>query len=400
VIFEDAARHAWKGVAGNRERSVLTMLGILIGIASVILLTSVGEGTRSHIISEFSQFGTNLIAVNPGRVETTGLPGALGGTTWPLTIDDAEALQRVRGVREVVPVVLGSAGVEHAGKERKVFVYGLSASGPEVWNMKVRLGRFLPQGDPRRGSPLAVLGPKLERELFGSESALGRHLRIAGSRFLVIGIMESKGQFLGFDIDDAAYVPVALALPMFNRDDLHEIDLLVSNASVVDAVVSEAKRVLIDRHRGEEDFTVTTQTGMLESLDRVIGMVSVAVAGIGAISLLVGAIGILTMMWISVSERTTEIGLAKALGATPREILSLYLLEAAMIATAGGVLGLLAGTGVAHLVSWVLPNVPVETPLHFVLLALGTSLAVGLLSGILPARRAAALDPVRALAGE
>lgn len=400
MIFEDAARHAWKGVAGNRQRSALTMLGILIGIASVILLTSIGEGTRRHIIAEFSQFGTNLIAVNPGRVETTGLPGAVGGTTYPLTLADASALRRIPGVQEVVPVAMGTAGVEHGGRERQVFVYGVSASGPEVWNMRVRAGAFLPAGDPRYGSPLAVLGPTLSRELFGDTSPLGKPVRIAGQRFRVIGVMESKGQFLGFDIDDAAYIPVALAQPMFNRDDLQEIDLLVANASVVDAVVEAAKRLLTERHHGEEDFTITTQTGMLESLDRVIGMVSLAVAGIGGISLVVGAIGILTMMWIAVHERTSEIGLAKALGATPRDILGLYLLEASILSTTGGVLGLLCGMGAARLIAWAVPNVPVRTPLLYVVLALAVSLAVGLLSGILPARRAAGLDPVQALAEE
>jgi putative ABC transport system permease protein len=400
VIFDDVLRHGWRAVLAHRQRSLLTMLGILIGIASVILLTSVGEGTRRRIVSEFTQFGTNLVAVNPGRIETTGVPGALGGTVHPLTLEDAEALSRIPGVREVVPVNMGTAGVEWAGRERNVFVYGLSASGPEVWSMRIRTGRFLPAGDPRTGSPLTVLGPKLKQELFGEGNALGQHVRIAGQRFRVIGVMESKGQFLGFDIDDSAYIPIALSMPLFNRDDLQEIDVLVSNASVVDSVVAKMERVLVDRHGGEEDFTITTQTGMLDSLDRVLGIVSLAVAGIGAISLLVGAIGILTMMWISVNERTTEIGLAKALGATPREILMLYLSEAAMISTAGGVLGLATGMGIAQAIRLLFAGIPVHTPIEYVVLALVTSLAAGILSGILPARRAAAMNPVRALAEE
>jgi putative ABC transport system permease protein len=400
MTLRDILLHAARAIRGHRQRSALTMLGILIGIASVILLTSIGEGTRLYILSEFTQFGTNLVAINPGKAETTGIPGAVGSTIHKLTLSDTEALQRIRGVEKTVPISMGTATVEYRGKGRNVFVYGVTADGPDAWQMSIRVGRFLPAGDPHRGAPVAVLGPTLKRELFGEENALGRYVRIAGQRFLVIGIMASKGQFLGFDIDDSAYIPVALAMPMFNRDDLQEIDVLVSNASVIDSVVSRMRRVLIERHAGEEDFTITTQTGMLETLDRVIRIISLAVGGIGAISLLVGAIGILTMMWISVNERTAEIGLAKAVGATPRQILWLYLSEAAAISTAGGVLGLLTGFGLARLLHVLVPGLPVHTPLEFALLALTVSFGVGLVSGILPARRAAQMDPVVALAAE
>jgi putative ABC transport system permease protein len=189
-------------------------------------------------------------------------------------------------------------------------------------------------------------------------------------------------------------------MPMFNRDDLQEIDVLISNTSVIDSVVTRMRDLLIARHNGEEDFTITTQTGMLETLDRVIRVVSLAVVGIGAISLLVGAIGILTMMWISVNERTGEIGLAKAIGATPRQILWLYLSEAALISTLGGIMGLLTGFGIAQLVHALVPGLPVHTPVLYVVLALVISIGVGLVSGILPARRAAGMDPVVALAAE
>jgi putative ABC transport system permease protein len=400
MIFEDVVRHAWRAIMGHRQRSALTMLGITIGIASVILLTSIGEGTRLFMLAEFTQFGTNLVAINPGKIETSGIPGALGGTIHPLTVEDMEAIQRVPGVEDAVPVVMGTAAVEFEGKERNVFVYGTTASAPQVWQFGVRVGRFLPQADAHRGAPLVVLGPKVKRELFGEANALGEHVRVAGQRYLVIGIMEPKGQFLGFDIDDSAYIPAAMAMPLFNRDDLQEIDVLVSNASLIDSVAARMTRILVDRHHGEEDFTVTTQTGMLETLDRVIRMVSLAVGGIGAISLLVGAIGILTMMWISVNERTSEIGLAKALGATPDQILWLYLSEAALLSLTGGILGLALGMGAAQVLRVAIAGFPVHTPLLFIVLALGVSLGVGLVSGLLPARRAAGLDPVQALAAE
>ncbi len=399
MTFEDVVRQSARAILGHRQRSALTMLGIVIGIASVILLTSIGEGTRLYILQGFTQFGTNLVAVNPGKVETSGMQ-PLGATTNPLTLEDSQSLERIHGVKSVVPVAMGAAPVEHLGRERNVFVYGVTHDAPEVWSMDVRVGRFLPAGDPRYGSPLAVLGPKLKHEIFGSKNSLGEYVRIAGRRFMVVGVMESKGQFLGFDIDDSAYIPVSLAMPIFNRDDLLEIDVLLTNASVEDSVVAGIKRTLINRHHGNEDFTITTQTGMMETLDRIFNIVSMAVAGIGSISLLVGAIGILTMMWISVNERTGEIGLAKAIGATPRQIMWLYLSEAAVLSTTGGIIGLAVGFGLAQMIHVAVPALPVSTPMEYVVLALGVSLAVGLLSGILPARRAAQLDPVVALAAE
>lgn len=400
MIPGDLLKQTLRSVTGHRQRSLLTMLGITIGVGAVILLTSLGEGTRLYMLAQFTQFGTNLISVNPGKAQTSGVPGALGGTIRPLTLEDSAALSRVRGVAEVVPMAMGAAAVERAGRERSVFVYGVTSAGPQVWKTSTRQGRFLPPGDPRGGAPLAVLGPTVKRELFGEASALGEHVRIAGRRFLVIGVMESKGQFLGFDIDDAVYVPVALALALFNRDELMEIDVMVGNASVTDSVAARLTETLRARHDGVEDFTVTTQTGMLETLDRILRIVSLAVAGIGAISLLVGAIGILTMMWISVNERTEEIGLAKALGATSRQILLLFLAEAALLSTGGGLLGLGAGFAVAGALRLALPGLPVRTPPEYVVAALLVSFAVGLVSGILPARRAARLDPVVALAAE
>ncbi len=387
-------------VLAHRLRSGLTMLGILIGIASVILLTSIGEGTRRYILSEFTQFGTNLMKVAPGKVETTGIPGVLGATVRKLTLEDAEAIQRVPGVERVVPLAMGMARVEAEERGRSVFIYGVNSDVPAVWKFRVRQGRFLPEGDPRRTAPLAVLGPTLKRELFGERSALGGHVRIGGERFQVIGVMEPKGRFLGIDMDDSAYIPVASAQRVFNRDELMEIDILFSNQFSSRTVVEGVSGVLAARHGGDEDFTITTQTEMLDVLDNVLEMISMAVGAIGAISLLVGALGILTMMWISVNERVAEIGLTKALGATPGQILSLYLAEAVLIAGCGGVLGVCTGMGVARLIQLFLPGLPVHTPVRIVAVAIAVSLTVGLLSGVLPARRAARLDPVEALRAE
>lgn len=399
-MIGDLVRLAASAVVAHRLRTALTMLGIVVGIVSVQLLTSVGEGTRTAILSEFTQFGTHLLSIEPGKFRTTGLPGAAGGTVRKLTLDDADAVARVPGVTRVAPVLFGTARVATAERSRSVFVYGTTEAVPDVWRFRIGVGTFLPGGDPRRPRPLAVLGPTLVKELFGTASPLGEKVRIGEHRFLVIGVMAPKGRFVGFDLDDAAYVPVASAMRLFDRDELAGMDVLFSPGLPGDVVAARVRRVLVARHGGEEDFTIVTQGEMLDVLGRVLSIVGVAVGGIGAVSLLVGAIGILTMMWIAVDERTHEIGLVRALGGTRRQVVVLFLAEAALLATAGTVAGLLVGGLLSRVLSALLPAIPVKTPLGFLVGAPVVGLAIGLLAGVLPARRAAALDPIEALRAE
>jgi putative ABC transport system permease protein len=376
------------------------MLGIAIGVTAVVLLTSLGEGARRYIVAQFSQFGTNVLAINPGKTETMGIPHAFGGTTHKLTIEDAEALARLPDVTKVVPLAMGQARVEGGGRGRSVFVYGTTSSLPEVLIFEIGQGSFLPPGDPRRGGSVAVLGPKLKRELFGEENALGKFVRVAGARLRVIGVMSPKGRMLGFDIDDAAYIPVATAMRLFNLDELQEIDVLFAHEGMTDIVAERVRKALTERHGDKEDFTLTTQTEMLDVFGRVMDVITFAVAAIAGISLLVGAIGIFTMMWISVGERVGEIGLMRALGATQRQVLFIFLAEALLLTSLGGTAGLLAGLAIILAVRLLAPEVPLQVPLNYVLAAMGMSVFAGLLSGVSPARRAASLEPVDALRAE
>jgi putative ABC transport system permease protein len=387
-------------VRSHRLRSFLAILGIAIGISAVIILTSIGEGTRRYLLKEFTQFGTNVLAINPGKVETAGIPGVFGGTTHKLTLDDAEAIRRVPDVKAVAPMAMGQARVEGNGRGRSVFIYGTTADLPEVLKFEIGVGSFLPPGDPRRGAMVAVLGPKLKRELFGEDNALGAFVRIADFRLRVIGVMKPKGRILGFDIDDAAYVPVATTMRMFNLEELVEIDVSFAHEGLSAVVADRVRRVLIDRHGGKEDFTLMTQTEMLKVFGRVMDMITTAAAAIAGISLLVGAIGVFTMMWITVGERVSEIGLLRAIGATAGEVHGLFLLEAVVLTLFGGLVGVLFGVGVALLARLLVPGLPIYTPLEYVGAALVVSALTGLVAGVLPARRAALLDPVEALRAE
>jgi putative ABC transport system permease protein len=391
---------ALRAISGHRLRSALSMLGIGIGITSVILLTSIGEGTKRYIMGQFTQFGTNLLAVNPGKAETTGLPGALGGSTRHLTLDDAQALERISGVEEVMPMAFGMAKVEAGNRGRSVYVYGVTPQAPLIWQWDLRVGNFWPGGDPHQGANMAVLGTRLKRELFGEENALGKLVWIGGTRFRVTGIMEPKGQVLGMDLDDSAWIPVATAMRLFNLAELMEIDLVFSNARILGQVENSVKRILTERHGGKEDFSVTSQAAMLEVFGNIMDIITMSVGAIAGISLVVGAIGILTMMWIAVGERTNEIGLVRAIGASRKQVHWIFLSEAAALATLGGLFGVGAGLGLCELLRTAIPGLPIHTPMIFLVAALAVSTGTGLISGVMPARRAAALDPIQALRAE
>ena len=396
----DSLQLALRAITAHRLRSFLTLLGIAIGIAAVILLTSIGEGIHRFVLAEFTQFGTNVLSIAPGKTRTSGhLPTGIPTSVRPLTLDDARALAQLPHITGMTATVWGNTEVNANGRLRRTTVNGVSAEMLKVFSIKVRSGQFLPEEDSDSARAFIVLGAKLKDELFGTSNPLGARIRVGGLQFRVIGVLEAKGQFLGVDLDDAAYIPTARALELYNRDGIMKIDLSYEEGVPAARVGALVTAMLKARH-GREDFTITTQEDMLRTLSNILDVLTLAVGALGSISLLVGGVGIVTIMTIAVSERTGEIGLLVALGAPRRSILGLFLGEAIALSAVGGLLGLLLGIGLAQLIHLVLPALPVHTPLSFVVLAESIAVGIGLLAGVLPARRAARLDAVDALRAE
>ena len=297
------------------------------------------------------------------------------------------------------PSVSGNAEVSAQGRARRVMVYGVGSDFAHAFHLEVALGQFLPADDPSQARAFAVLGSKVRSELFGGDNPLGQRIGIGGSRYRVIGILESKGQILGVDLDDAVYVPAARALELYNREGLMEIHVIHDPQADVERLVQRLRQVLIARH-GREDFTITPQQKMLDVLNSVLEVLTFAVGALGGIPLAVGGVGILTIMTIAVAERTAEIGLLRALGARRRQILAVFLAEAMLLAAVGGLAGLALGFGLARLLHAIFPALPVTTPGLYAVLAELIAVSVGLAAGVAPASRASRLDPVEALRAE
>lgn len=400
IRASDSIHLAWRAIIAHRLRSFLTLLGIAVGIAAVILLTSIGEGIHRFVLAEFTQFGTNLINIAPGKVKTSGpAPTGIPTSVKPITLEDAHALSRLPHVTGVNGVVWGNTEIKANGRLRRVIVYGESAEMPKVYRMKVSSGQFFPPEESANARAFVVLGAKLKTELFGTANALGARAMIGNYQFRVIGVMEPKGQFLGVDLDDTAYIPTARAQELFNRNGLMSVDLAYEE-NVSASKVSQLVVNLLKARHGREDFTITTQEDMLKTLSNILDILTMAVGALGSISLLVGGVGIVTIMTIAVTERTSEIGLLLALGAPRRTILFLFLGEAIALSALGGIFGLTLGIGIAQIIHWLLPALPVHTPISFVILSEAVAITIGLLAGVMPARRAMRLDPVEALRAE
>jgi putative ABC transport system permease protein len=394
--FADLLRFAGGGLRGHRLRTFLSLLGVGIGVASVIILTGLGEGARRYITGEFASLGSNLLIVVPGKTETAGLAPLVSTAPHDLTQDDAQALSlRVPALRRVAPLVAGTAAVRAGERSREVTVVGTTREMLEIRHLKMSIGRFLPTG--QADAAVCVLGARVQRELFPDENPLGKLVRVGDWRCRVIGVIAPRGTSIGMDLDEVVEIPVGTGLRLFNRSSLFRILAEVGSHEEIERARVRVVEVLRERHAGQEDVTVLTQDSVLSTFNQILGALTAALAGIAAISLGVAGLGIMNVMLVSVSERTGEIGLLKAVGVTQAQVVAVFLVEAAILATAGGCLGLLSGLGAGRLLQQFYPDFPFQPPACGIPAALSVSCLVGLIFGILPARNAARLNPVTAL---
>lgn len=396
----DFVRVSATALLQNRRRSALSLVGVVIGVVAVVTLTAVGEGALRFVVDQFSSLGSEIVIVSPGRNETTGaMPHGVGGVPNDLTLQDAIAIERrVQSVRAAVPISIMTDSVSREHRSRQVAIVGATSAFKELQQLELANGSFLPPSDLDRGAAVVVLGSTVARELFEEANPLGQTVRIGSWRMRVIGTLAERGEQLGMQVDESVFIPASTGLRMANRSSLRRIMLELHPKSDPDTTIEEVKALLIDRH-DEEDFTCIAQDAVLESLTSILNILTLAVAGIAAVSLLVAGIGIMNVMLVSVSERTDEVGLFKAVGATRRQILLIFLLEAALLSLVGGVLGLVLGTLLVWAGNAIYPSLPAATPPWAIVSVLLLSVGTGVLFGVLPAWRAARLDPVAALQG-
>jgi len=400
LLMRDAIHFSWQALSANTMRTFLMLLAMSIGVGSVVVLTALGEGARNYVTAEFSALGTNLIIVIPGRSETSGgnTSTMIGVTERDLTIDDAISLTRHPKVKRIAPLNIGAAEVSWQGRKREVTIQGSSHELLKLRQWKMSQGSFLPALDLNRAKSVCVIGSKVRTEIFGAHSALGQWIRIGDRRFRVIGILDSDGQSLGFDVGDTVIIPVASAQSLFNAPSLFRIFVEVKTRKAIPKVIDFIKTTIRNRHQGDEDVTVITQDAVLATFDRILSALTYAVGGIAAVSLGVAGILIMNVMLVTVSQRTSEIGLLKSLGASAKAILSLILIEAILLSSLGAMLGFIIGQAGSWAIRYAFPILPAYPPTWATIASLLIALITGILFSLLPARKASRLNPVDALA--
>ena len=395
----DAIAFALASLAFSRVRTLLMLLAMSIGVAAVVVLTAIGNGARHYVVDQFSSLGTNLVIVVPGRAETAGGAATtlVGETPRDLTLDDARSLLRGDALRRMAPFNLGEIAVSYRGRERQAPLLGSTAALLPIHHLEMARGSFLPEEDTEIARPVCVLGATISRELFGRQNPLGEMVRLGGFRCRVIGVLASQGRSLGHDTEELVVVPVAFAQMLLNTEGLFRILVEAREPESIPRLKDFILDTIARSHYGEEDITIVTQDSVLATFERILGALTLSVAGIAAISLIVAGILIMNVMLMAVAQRTGEIGLCKAIGASRRQIMVLLVTEALLLSAVGGLLGLAIGLAGSRLARSLYPELSAGPPSWAMVAALGTALATGLIFSLLPARRAARLDPIQAL---
>jgi putative ABC transport system permease protein len=397
----DCNRIALGAVVRYPLRTGMMLLATSIGVGAVLLLTSLGESARGYVSDQFQSLGTNMVIVLPGKTETSGTgPGVVSGaTSRDLTLDDARALTRSRAIELIAPVIVGSTAVSLGGLERETTVLGTTPEFAEIRQWKMGLGEFLPNVDIDRASPVCVIGHVIRTELFRDEPPIGKWLRIGDRRCRVTGVLTAQGTSIMIDVNEIVIVPVSYAQTLFDVDGLFRILAQAKSRETMGRAREDIVRIIKERHYGEEDVTVITQDAVLSTFDGIFDTLTLALAGIASISLIVAGVLIMNVMLVAVSQRTREVGLLKALGATRRQIISLFLAEAAFLAVFGGLAGLGFGYLAVSGLRGLYPEYISMPPVWAAAGAFMVAIACGIFFGIWPAQKAASLDPIAALAG-
>ena len=399
MLVADTVHHAFNSIRSQLLRTMLIVLAMSIGVTSVTVLIALSESARSYILHEFEALGTHLVIVLPGRTETTGGPPPLfGETPRDLTLEDAESLLRSSYIASIAPLTIGSAPVTAAGLERETNVFGSTNALLRVRHLTMAQGSFLPKADSDEAPSICVIGQTIREQLFANTPALGQWLRINDRRFRVIGVLASEGQSVGVDFDEMVIIPVASAQALFDTNSLFRILIETKSRDAMIKAIDDVKKIIKLRHEGEDDITIITQDSVVSAFNKILTALTIAVGCIGGISLIVAGILVMNVMLVSVTQRTAEIGLLKALGASQAQVQWLFLVEAILLSLAGALLGLSLGQLVIAVLRIVYPNFPLELPEWGLLSALSVAILTGLLFGVLPACKAAKLDPISALA--
>ncbi|GGC06102.1 hypothetical protein GCM10011352_35400 [Marinobacterium zhoushanense] len=382
-------------------RTLMILLATAVGVAAVLLLTGLGEGARRFVLEEFSLLGQDTLIMLPGRKETTGgLPPLTGEGTRDITLEDVAALERLPEIEMVAPLIVGNAQVYVGGRNREILTLGTSARFFDLRQLSMQQGQALPQAPLEQAGSVCVIGPEVRDILFGTAPALGEWIRVGDRRFRVIGIVEDRGESLGMDVSNQVILPVASAQQIFNTQGMFRVLLKVRPGASFDGARQRVLELMQQRHGGERDITLITQDALLGAFSDILHLLTLSVGAIAAISLVVAGILIMNITLISVSQRTAEIGLLKALGASANLVRLLFLSEALMLSALGALLGIASGYALLWLGHSIWPQFPVSVPFWALSGSLVIALGVATLFAWLPARRAARMAPVLALRGE
>lgn len=401
MLYHDVIHYGWTSITGYKSRTLLMLLAMSISVASVLILTALGEGARHYVNNEFASLGTNLVIVLPGKSETSGagLNTMMGATPRDLTLDDAQALKRHSSVVHIAPINVGAVEASWQNRKREVTIMGSSAELLDIRHWQLAAGQFLPTTDWDRASPVCVIGKKIRDELFGAHKAMGQWIRLGENRYRVIGIMASEGRSIGIDVQELVIIPIASAQSLLNTPSLFRILIEAKTRGSMQKVIDFTTDTIRQRHHGEEDVTVITQDAVLETFDNILSALTYGVGGIAAISLAVAGILIMNVMLVAVSQRTAEIGLLKALGASRQKILGLILSEAMLLSLLGCIVGFILGHGGSWGIRLSFPELHAYPPLWAMLASVVVALFTGFVFSLLPATKAAKLDAVNALQG-